>query len=146
MYHRRLLAKEEDLAILAQLPEHVRTVLSEFSRRKVPEDARKQAADPAWSLDSDRLWTLRNRSYADWVCSLSFAVMLRVSSAKLAACRSVAARKPALAELLLPHALADLAARDADAPLLRTISAQVLLLLTCIKGFECAQLQDRGGH
>ena len=125
MYRRRLLAQEEDLAILKQLPEHVRTVLADFSRRRVAEDTRKQAADAAWSLENDTLWTLHDRSYTDWVCRLCFAVLLRASSAKLAACRSVAARKPALAELLLPYALADLAAQDLDSSLLRTISAQV---------------------
>lgn len=142
--YRRLLAKEEDLAVLEQLPEHVRAVLSAFSRRKVPDDARKQATDAAWSLDSDALWTLRDRSYADWVCRLSVALLLRVSSAKLAACRSVAARKPALAELLLPHALADLAAHSADASLLRTLSAQVRLLYIAVN--TCCTDQDLLDH
>ena len=125
---RRLLAQAEDLAVLEQLPEHVRMVLAEFSRQTVPEDTRKQAADAAYSLENDALWTLQDRSYADWVCRLCVALLLRASSAKLAACRSAAARKPALAELLLPYALADLAARDSDSSLLRTISAQVRLL------------------
>ena len=106
----------------------MRTVLAEFSRRTVPEDTRKQAADAAYSLENDALWTLQDRSYADWVCRLCVALLLRASSAKLAACRSVAARKPALAELLMPYALADLAEHDSDSSMLRTISAQVRLL------------------
>ena len=135
LHHRRLLAREEDLAVLKQLPDHVRTVLSDFSRRKVPDDARKQATDAAWSLESDALWTLRGRTYADWVCRLSVAMLLRVSCAKLAACRSVAARKPALAQLLLPHALADLATHDSDPTWLCHISAQVWLLLDAVNTF-----------
>ena len=115
------------MAILEQLSEHARTVLAEFSRRSVPEDTRKQSADAAYSLENDALWTLCDRSYADWVCRLCMALLLRASSAKLAACRSVAVRKPAFAELLLPYALADLAAHDKDSSLLRTISAQVWL-------------------
>ena len=111
--------------MLEQLPQLMRTVLSVFSRRKVLDDSRKHAKDAEWSLDNDALWTLRGRSCNDWVCRLSVALLLRVSSAKLSACRIVAARKPALAELLLPHALADLAGHDPDNSVRRVISAQV---------------------
>ncbi len=111
--------------MLDQLPPFIRTVLSVFGRRKVPDDNRKHAKDAEWSLDNDALWLLRARSRDEWICRLSVALLLRASSAKLSACRVIAARKHTLAALLLPHALADLAARDADNSLRRVISAQV---------------------
>ena len=128
--------------MLEQLPEHIRSVLSVFSRRKVPDDSRRHGKDAEWSLDNDALWTLRARSCEDWVCRLSVALLLRVSSAKLSACRIVAARKHKLAELLLPHALADLAACDADKSLRRIISAQVRSLQKgCYSSLERVSLQ-----
>ena len=77
------------------------------------------------ALREPHLLSLGGRSYELWVRAFADALAPHVASPALRACRRMAARQPAFAELLLPHLLWDLAAHDEDGTLCRRISRQV---------------------
>lgn len=63
------------------------------------------------------------------MCGLAEALLDRSKNVVLHMLQRVAGRKPAMAELLLPHIFADLAKHDADTTLMLTITEQVCLVL-----------------
>ncbi|PSC71129.1 serine threonine-kinase ATM isoform X1 [Micractinium conductrix] len=65
------------------------------------------------SLESRQLWRCE-QPYDAWVCQLACAMLGRASGGTLRTCRAMAQRKPAFAELLLPHAFADLATQPTN--------------------------------
>jgi hypothetical protein len=75
-------------------------------------------------LEDGQLWQLEGQTYDEWVCGLADALLGFVSSPLLHILQRCARRKPAMAELLLPHIFADLAAHDSDATLMVTVSKQ----------------------
>ena len=86
----------------------------------------KDAADPKWSLQSNpKLWSLRGQSYDAWVRNLAYAMLLQVKEPTLAMCQHMIVRKAELAELMLPHILADIAQHDSDAAMMASISSQL---------------------
>ena len=86
----------------------------------------KDAADPKWSLQSNpKLWRLQGQSYEAWVRNLAYAMLLQVQEATLAMCQHMIVRKAQLAELMLPHILADIAQHHPDSAMMASISAQL---------------------
>ncbi len=75
-------------------------------------------------LEDGKLWQLEGQTYDQWVCGLADALLSHASNPLLRILQRCARKKPAMAELLLPHIFSDLAAHDADASLMVTISEQ----------------------
>ena len=113
-------------AALERLPSPVRQVIRIFAERPISADKRKDLADPQWALDSPTLWSLTTQGYSAWICRLVYALLLQTKQPLLAMCRGVAQQRAPLAELLLPHVLADLAAADANGSFRRTLSEKVM--------------------
>ena len=99
--------------------------LQVFAGKPTTADKRKGAADPQWAPASAALWSLASQPFERWVCRLAYALLLAAQHPLLAMCRGVARLRAPLAELLLPHVLADLAANDSDGTLRRTLSVKV---------------------
>jgi len=76
------------------------------------------------NLEDSKLWQLEGQSYDQWVCGLADALLSHACNPLLTILQRCACKKPAIAELLLPHIFVDLAANDADASLMLTISEQ----------------------
>lgn len=86
----------------------------------------KDAADPKWSLHSNpKLWGLQGQSYEAWVRKLAYAMLLQVKEPTLAMCNHMIVHKAQLAELMLPHILADIARNQPDGVLMASISSQL---------------------
>ena len=86
----------------------------------------KDASNPKWSLkDNPKLWTLEGQSYEAWVRNLAYAMLLLVSEPTLAMCKHMVVHKAQLAELMLPHILADIAQQDAAGSTMTVISSQL---------------------
>lgn len=85
----------------------------------------RPAAGAGPSLAVERMWTCSSGQYELWVCRLAHALLLHASNPTLRAFEHLAPRKAAVAELLLPHVLADIALHSADATLHDLISDQV---------------------
>ncbi len=75
-------------------------------------------------LGDSRRWQLEGQTHEQWVCALADALLGYSSNPLLRILQCCARKKSAMAELLLPHIFADLAAHDADALLMATISEQ----------------------
>ncbi len=75
-------------------------------------------------LEDSRLWALEGQGYEAWVCGLADALLAHAAAPTLRMLQRPARRRAALAELLLPHAAADLAGRDADTTLVALLSEQ----------------------
>ena len=92
--------------------------------------SRRDASDPKWSLhDNPKLFSLEGQSYDAWVRHLAYALLLQAQEPTLAMCQHMIIRKAELAELMLPHILADLAHHDADNSLVAAISSQLTIHL-----------------
>lgn len=88
--------------------------------------SRRDASDPKWSLhDNPKLFSLGGQSYEAWVCRLAYALLLQAKEPTLAMCQHMITRKAELAELMLPHILADIAHHDTDNSLMAAISSQL---------------------
>ena len=85
----------------------------------------RPAAGAGPSLAAKRLWVCSSGQYELWVCRLAHALLLHASNPTLRAFEHLAPRKAAVAELLLPHVVADIALHSADATLHDLISDQV---------------------
>lgn len=86
----------------------------------------KDAADPKWSLQSNPgLWSLQGQSYDAWVRNLAYAMLLQAREPTLAMCQHMIVRKAQLAELMLPHILADLAQHQPQGALMVSLSSQL---------------------
>ena len=85
----------------------------------------RPAAGAGPSLAAKRMWSCSSGQYELWVCRLAHALLLHASNPTLRAFEHLAPRKAAVAELLLPHVLADIALHSADATLHDLISDQV---------------------
>jgi hypothetical protein len=70
---------------------------------------------------------VQDRTYDDWICGLTDAVLACVDDPCLRMCRVVSRLKPGLAEHLLQYALADLAANDASREFCRVITLRLSL-------------------
>lgn len=105
------------------------TVLHQVYRREDDSSYRpsgKDAADPKWSLQSNPgLWSLQGQSYDAWVRNLAYAMLLQAQEPTLAMCQHMIVRKAQLAELMLPHILADLAHHQTQGTLMASISSQL---------------------
>ncbi|KAK9825683.1 hypothetical protein WJX81_003257 [Elliptochloris bilobata] len=122
---RRLLSTLAGTAALARVPEPARSYVSVFqpmAGAAALADADVDTASPATSLDSNALWAVGARGYEAWVCELAHALLSRAPSPMLRMCQSLALLRPAMAELLLPHILADLATLDSDGHLAAALS------------------------
>lgn len=75
-------------------------------------------------LEDARLWALEGQGYEAWVCGLADALLAHARSPTLRMLQRPGRKKAALAELLLPHAAADLASHDADTTLVALLSEQ----------------------
>lgn len=86
----------------------------------------KDTADPKWSLQSNpRLWSPQGQCYDAWVRNLAYAMLLQAKEPTLAMCQHMIVRKAQLAELMLPHILADLAHHQPQGALMASISSQL---------------------
>ena len=86
----------------------------------------KDAANPKWGLQSNpKLWSLQGQSYDAWVRNLAYAMLLQVKEPTLGMCQHMIVRKAQLAELMLPHILADIAHHHPDAAMKASISSQL---------------------
>ena len=75
-------------------------------------------------LGDSRLWQLEGQTYEDWVCGLADALLGYSSNPLLRILQRCACKKSAMAELLLPHIFADLAANDGNGLFMGIISEQ----------------------
>ena len=91
--------------------------------RQQPQQRPAAGAGP--SLAAKRMWICSSGQYELWVCRLAHALLLHASNPTLRAFEHLAPRKAAIAELLLPHVLADIALHSANANLHGLISDQV---------------------
>ena len=138
-------------AMLRSCGEGFATVRHQVYRREDDSTYRpsgKDAADPKWSLQGNPgLWSLQGQSYEAWVRNLAYAMLLQAKEPTLAMCQHMIVRKAQLAELMLPHILADLAhhqPEDTMASISSQLSAGLLspsapahvkaiqLILTCL--------------
>lgn len=88
--------------------------------------SRKDASDPKWDIQqNNQLWALEGQTYDTWISKLAHALLMLVQDATLSICQHMVFRKAALAELMLPHILADIAQHDTDQKLMFTISTQL---------------------
>lgn len=86
----------------------------------------KDASDPKWSPQNNpRLWSVQGQSYESWVRNLAYAMLLLAKEPTLAMCQHMIVRKAQLAELMLPHILADIAQHDTDSSVRSAISSQL---------------------
>ncbi|KAL4452130.1 hypothetical protein ABPG75_007792 [Micractinium tetrahymenae] len=85
-------------------------------------DASSAGSTGAARLDSRKLWRC-DRPYAAWVCELADAMLSKASRPTLASCHHMGKLKPAFAELLLPHAFADLAVQPGSGALALELGA-----------------------
>lgn len=86
----------------------------------------KDAADPKWSLQTNPgLWSLQGQSYDAWVRNLAYAMLLQAKEPTLAMCQHMIVRKAQLAELMLPHILADLAQHQPQGTIMAAISSHL---------------------
>ena len=86
----------------------------------------KDASDPKWSLHNNpKLWSIQGQSYASWVRNLAYALLLLAKEPTLAMSQHMIVRKAQLAELMLPHILADIAQHDTDSTARTAISTQL---------------------
>ncbi len=86
----------------------------------------KDASDPKWSLHNNhKLWTLDSQSYDTWVRNLAYALLFLVQEPTLGMCQHMIVRKAELAELMLPHILADIAHHNTDNSLVTAVSSQL---------------------
>ncbi|BDA48015.1 Serine-protein kinase ATM [Coccomyxa sp. Obi] len=120
---RQLLSTPQGLAALQQLEPLQQSYIQIFAGPK------RAAVSPEpgtrFDLGDSRLWQLEGQTYEQWVCGLADALLGHSSNPLLRILQRCARKKSAMAELLLPHIFADLAAHDADASLMATISEQV---------------------
>ena len=88
--------------------------------------SRKDASDHKWDIQQNsRLWTLDGQTYDAWISNLAYALLNFVQDTTLRICQHMVFRKAALAELMLPHILTDIAQHDTDQNLMLTISSQL---------------------
>lgn len=86
----------------------------------------KDASDPKWSVHGNaKLFSLKSQSYDVWVRNLAYALLLLVQEPTLSMCQHMIVRKAELAELMLPHILADIACHSTDSSLMPAISTQL---------------------
>ncbi len=86
----------------------------------------KDASDPKWSVhDNAKLFSLECQSYDVLVRKLAYALLLLVQEPTLSMCQHMIVRKAELAELMLPHILADIACHSTDSSLMPAISTQL---------------------
>lgn len=91
----------------------------------------KDASDPKWSVhDNAKLFSLECQSYDVLVRKLAYALLLLVQEPTLSMCQHMIVRKAELAELMLPHILADIACHSTDSSLMSAISTQLANLLS----------------
>ena len=92
--------------------------------------SRKEASDPKWSVQNNPgLWSLDGQSYDTWGRNLAYALLLLVQEPTLSMCQHMIIRKAELAELMLPHILADIVHHDTDSSLTTAISSQLTAIL-----------------
>lgn len=86
----------------------------------------KDASDPKWSVHGNaKLFSLESQSYDVWVRNLAYALLLLVQEPTLSMCQHMIVRKAELAELMLPHILADIACHSTDSSLMPAVSTQL---------------------
>ena len=86
----------------------------------------KDASDPKWRIHGNaKLFSLERQSYNAWVRNLAYALLLLVQDPTLSMCQHMIVRKAELAELMLPHILADIACHSTDNSLMPAISTQL---------------------
>ncbi len=86
----------------------------------------RDASDPKWSIHGNaKLFSLECQSYDVWVRNLAYALLLLVQEPTLSMFQHMIVRKAELAELMLPHILADIACHSTDSSLMPAISTQL---------------------
>lgn len=87
---------------------------------------KKDASDPQLNIQhSSKLWSLEGQTYDTWISKLTHTLLSLVHDPTLSICQHMVFWKAALAELMLPHILADLAEHDADQKLMLAISSRL---------------------
>lgn len=128
-----LLSTDQGHRVLKTLTFNDRAYLEVHSKGinlKLVEDllntSKQQSASVATPVEEPQLWRTTGKAYNTWICALVHSLIEYTDDQILRICQGLASQKASLAELVFPHVLGDLAARnESDTELCKIISKKV---------------------